>query len=384
MTPALLRQYARLFIPVLFVISGSLASRGHAQADLDGLGPALEAIRAEHDLPAMSGAIVTAEGIRHLATVGVRKKNDPDQTPATDDDLWHLGSCGKAITATLIARLVEAGTLRFDQTLAESFPDAADELPESHRGITLHQLLTHRSGLPANFTLLAYVQETDPAAARRKVFRETIDTPLAHAPGSAYLYSNWGYTLAGHVAERAAGKPFEQLLRDEVFGPLGMTTAGFGGTGTLGQIDQPWPHTGNGRPTLINGPAMDNLPVMAPAGTIHMSMRDWAKFVAEHLKGRQGQSDFLSRDTFRRLHTPAEEVIGDDHYALGWNAVKRGWAGDARALNHGGDNTMNHATAWLAPARGFAVLVATNQSRAQAANDAAATALILAWLNAQD
>ena len=119
-----------------------------------------------------------------------------------------------------------------------------------------------------------------------------------------------------------------------------------------------------------NGKMMDNLPVMGPAGTVHMSLEDWGKFVTEHLKGRRGKSEYLSQATFARLHTA---IKGD--YAMGWITARRPWAGGI-ALNHTGDNTMNYANVWVAPEKGFAVLVATNQSESHAATDEVAAGLI--------
>ena len=88
-------------------------------------------------------------------------------------------------------------------------------------------------------------------------------------PGSKFLYSNLGYIIAAAVVERTTGKPWEKVIAEEVFQPLKMTSADFGGTGTPGKIDQPWPHTQDGAPTGENGPAMDNPPVMGSAGRIH-------------------------------------------------------------------------------------------------------------------
>ncbi|RME89708.1 MAG: hypothetical protein D6766_14370, partial [Verrucomicrobia bacterium] len=100
---------------------------------------------------------------------------------------------------------------------------------------------------------------------------------------------------------------------------------------------------------------------------------DWAAFVAEHLRGERGQGRLLRRSTHRVLHTP----VGDGGMALGWVVVERQWAG-GRALHHTGSNTMNFANAWLAPERGFAILVCCNQGGDAAfrGTDAAVAALI--------
>lgn len=357
------------------LISASAASSQPSPPafDLDNPALALEAIRQKHDLPGLGAAVVTTDGLQTLAVVGVRKKGET--TVVADDDLWHLGSCGKAMTATLIARLVEAGQLRYEQTLGESFPELAPKMEEPLRSVTLLDLLSHRSGLPANFNVLAYRHQADEQSARRKVLLDAMQQPLLSPPGETYHYSNWGYTLAGHVAEQATGQSWEALMREHVFEPLDMTSAGFGGIGTPGELDQPWPHTSNGAPWHSNGPEVDNIPALGPAGRIHMSLEDWAKFAAEHLRGHRGESDYLTRDSFRMLHTAR-----GDGYALGWVVVDRPWAG-GRALNHVGDNTLNHANIWLAPEKGFALLLTTNQSTAHRATDEVATGLIIAWLS---
>ncbi|MFI5178236.1 MAG: serine hydrolase, partial [Vicinamibacterales bacterium] len=113
--------------------------------------------------------------------------------------------------------------------------------------------------------------------------------------------------------------------------------------------------------------------VMGPAGTVHCSLADWAKFIADQLSGLQGHGALLSPAVYTQLHTAP---FGGD-YAFGWLVVQRPWAGGA-AYTHAGSNTMNYAVVWMAPSRDFAVLVTTNQggADAQEGTDEAAAALI--------
>lgn len=337
---------------------------------LDDMKAGLENIRRAHELPALGAALVTVDGVQSLATTGIRKKGS--QVQVTDDDRWHIGSCGKAMTATMMARLVERGSLRWNQSLAESFPDLADQMDEKTKNITLIQLLSHRSGLAANFDLVKYVDAPDLIKARRQVVEDAIQKPLTSPPGQAHLYSNWGYTVAASMAEQATGVSWEELMKSEIFEPLEMSTAGFGGTGTIGQVDQPWPHYSNGRAVPTNGPKMDNVPTMGPAGTMHMTLGDWSKFIIEHLRGVQGKGKLLSQASYEHLQTE----VGD-HYGLGWVVAERDWGG-GKVLNHAGDNTMNFALVWAAPKKGFAVLVVTNKSGAMAATDLVAASIIKA------
>ena len=372
-----------LLVSVLLVASlnGSFARAQSERAqseraqsfDLENLLPDLETERQKWKLPAVGVAIVTSESTPLLNVTGFRKLGADEKV--TTQDLWHLGSCGKAMTATMIARLVQSNQLRWDMSLEEVFPELESRMNDRLKGVTLVQLLSHTSSIDANFETSRYVEEADLMAARYRVVQDAIAEKFDRQPGD-FHYSNWGYTVAAAMAERVTKKTWETLMREEVFVPLKMTSAGFGGTGTIGQIDQPWPHNRLGIPVSSNGPAMDNVPTMGPAGTIHMTLSDWAKFIAEHLKGGRGEGAYLSSEHFAVLH----RVVSND-YALGWGVETRDWGG--KVLTHSGDNTMNHAVVWASPEKDFAVLVVTNRTSAERAVDAFCAKLIRAWLVAR-
>jgi len=330
----------------------------------------LKPIRQKFGVPAMAAAVVTGEGLLIVGAVGVRKSGTG--IPVTLTDQWHLGSDTKAMTATLMARLVERGQLKWDTTMAEVVPDLAPQMHPDFRTVTVLHLLAHRAGLPANLELAKYLGD-DVVALRLRAVREELTKPPQHAPGSHYEYSNLGYIIAGAVGEKISGQSWEKAMRTGIFEPLQMKTAGFGGTGTAGQIDQPWPHSADGEPLTENGPAMDNPPVMGPAGQVHGTIQDWAKFIQDQLRGARGEPALLKSETYQKLHAPP---FGGE-YALGWIVAQRGWGG-GKVLNHAGDNTMNFANVWVAPQRNFAILVCVNQSGGSAfkATDAAVGALV--------
>ena len=332
----------------------------------------LEPIRTEERLPALGAAVVTSRGLLVGGATGVRKSGTG--TLATSDDLWHLGSNTKAMTAVLAATFVERGMLTWDTTLGQTFPDRAASWPADFRAITVAQLLSHRSGLPANLDYDAL------ARSMRSVSEQRLDAvtmaatgKLSSQPGTASAYSNLGYVLTGAIIERIAGQPWEQEMRARLFKPLGMTTCGFGGVGTRGVVDQPWPHRANGEPMPDNGPATDNRPVLGPAGTVHCSTADWSKFIADQLRGARGAPALLRADAYKALHTPR---VGGG-YAFGWGVTSRSFGGGT-VLQHSGSNTMNSSVVWVAPLRDFAVLAVTNQGgeRGQDGVNAAADALI--------
>jgi CubicO group peptidase (beta-lactamase class C family) len=277
------------------------------------------------------------------------------------------------MTATMIGALVEQGKLKWETTIEEVFPDIAETLPPELRKVTLLQLLSHRSGLPANADWRAVSLTGTVMAQRRAALKSAASAKMESTPGAKFGYSNWGYVIVGAMAEKVTRRKWEELITQTIFKPLGMKSVGFGGTGTPGKLDQPWGHAADGKPVAANGPAVDNPPVMGPAGTVHCSLSDWAAFIADQLRGDRGERALLKPETYQRLHTPP---FGGD-YASGWIVAQREW-GEGNVLTHAGSNTMNYAVVWMAPKRDFAVLVCTNQGGPTAAKacDEAAAALI--------
>ena len=202
----------------------------------EGLTRLLKPIRQKHGVPAMAAAIVTSQGAVAVGAVGVRRRGT--EVGVTLLDQWHLGSDTKAMTAALVAVLVERKQLRWDTTVAEVFPDLAAGFNPEVKGVTVKELLSHHAGLPANLNLGQY-QGRDASRERSRAVRETLGLAPQSSPGSKYQYSNLGYILAGAIVEQLTGRSWEAAMQEEIFTPLRMASAGFGGTGTAGQLDQP-------------------------------------------------------------------------------------------------------------------------------------------------
>ena len=144
---------------------------------------ALEAIRVRHHLPALGGALVTSKRLTAMAVTGVRKVGT--DVAATPDDLWHLGSDTKAMTAAWIAQVVSDGKLTWESTIGAVLAAESAGGPDAFRGITLLQLLSHRAGLPANIDWRRASRTADtPHAQRLAAVRMAAATPLDSAPGS--------------------------------------------------------------------------------------------------------------------------------------------------------------------------------------------------------
>jgi len=179
------------------------------------------------DVPAVIGAVTDADGLIDIAVVGTRSRTDP--TPATTADQWHLGSCGKSITAMLYARLVELGLTEWGRPIADLFPDIVANA-SAWATPTIDDLLHCRAGVPANPTtkaMLAAHKSTKPVVEQRTEAVQRVLRSDPSNPGDS-AYSNLGYAMVGAAIDRIVDGSYETALYEHVLEPLGITTAGFG------------------------------------------------------------------------------------------------------------------------------------------------------------
>jgi CubicO group peptidase (beta-lactamase class C family) len=303
--------------------------------------PQLELIRNKYGLPSLSAAGIFNGQTVGVAAVGVRHIEKPEKV--TLEDAYQLGSITKSFTATMIARLVERGILRFDMTLAESLPKIA--MRPEYKIVTLEMLLTHRSGMTDNVE----APDGELQQARKMYLEKALALPRGQ---QKYFYSNVGYVAAAMIAEVATGKTWQDLIREEVFVPLEMKSADFG----FGTNADPAPHVWD-KPFLRKVRAVGlpydngNSQVLEGADGIRCALTDLAKYVAAHLQS----SSFLSRDTWNYLH---QDPFGKE-YAFGWGLVTRPGSKGV-ILSHSGSNTFNYAVIWIISEKGIAMLAASN------------------------
>ena len=345
-------------IASLVIVFGGTLGLGTIEAQTEkGLTELAGTMVKDSGFPAVFVAIDRGTENPLIAAAGIRKSGN--NTPVTSDDKIHLGSCTKSMTAVLIARLVEQKKLAWTDTIETRMPEVAKKIPESHRQVTLAQLLQHRSGFPADARNWWMRDGATISEFRIAILTDSLNNLPLKPAGKEELYSNLGYMTAGLMAEYAMGSSWEQLIQQYVFHPLDMATAGFGPPSTLGSLEQPWGHllTEDNR---FNALQHDNAPALGPAGTVHMSVRDWCKYC--QIFCGNGPKGYLSDDSIKKLVTPDL----NDKYALGWGAVDRPWAG-GRALTHSGSNTMWFSTVWIAPAEKTVYIVSVNVGGGKAA-----------------
>lgn len=363
-----------------------------AQAGPENLNELLEPIRVQHGVPALAAAFVRGADLIALGAVGTREIDGTERVQP--NDRWHLGSCTKSMTATLIALLVEQGKLSWETTIAEIFPDLLEKIQPKYHKLTPLHFLSHQAGLPGQqrgqdayaqlhnqmWTLRGLLRQQ-----RRAAVEIVLSRPPVAEPGTFFNYSNHGFIIAGAMAEQVTGQSWEDLIQQLLFKPLAMESVGFGAPGTASTVDQPRGHTNYCAPVApgSHSPVADNPPVYGPAGTVHSSISDWARYISLHLRGAQGEEGLLLKpEGFQRLH---EDPFGQNYYALGWALAQRNWAGGP-VIWHDGSNTLWYAVVWIAPRRNAAFLAATNTADCPIddagfwATDAAVGAMIQKYL----
>lgn len=301
--------------------------------------------------PSLAAAAIVDGDLIAAGAMGVRKQGTDVAVTLTDK--YHIGSCSKSMTATLAAMAVEEGKVSWDTHITSIFKDI--DIHEGYHATTLQHLLSHQGGCPTNPDDALWQKLCEaigsPSSQRMQLVRGVLAQKPYYLPGEGAKYSNSGYAIAGAMLETIFGRPYETLLTDKLFKHLEMHSAGFGAPATPGKLDQPLGHD----PEPVEaGPHADNPAALAPAGTVHCSILDFAKYAQFHLMGQP--KGILRQDSLETLHHPAHK---DMEYALGWEVVEREWA-DGQALTHSGSNTTFFAVMWLAPRKKFAVVTACN------------------------
>jgi dipeptidyl aminopeptidase/acylaminoacyl peptidase/CubicO group peptidase (beta-lactamase class C family) len=291
--------------------------------------------------------VATAYGVLNVRT----------GAPVSTDALFQIGSITKVWTATVVLALADDGLLDLDTPVAEVLPELRLADPEVTKSVTPRHLLNHTSGIDGDvFTdtgrgddcLERYVDVLGEAAQN-------------HPMGATWSYCNSGYVLLGRVIEKVTGKTWDQVMRERLLAPLGLTHTATLPEEALLFAAAVGHDERDGE--LVPAPAWTLPRSLGPAGLITSTVTDVLAFARTHLlAGVAGDgTTVLSADSCAEMAAhqadlPDRYVLGDS-WGLGW--IRFGWDGH-RLLGHDGNTIGQAAFLRMLPEQGLAVALLTN------------------------
>ena len=293
-----------------------------------------------------AGVVLVAKGDAPLFAEGfglADREHGIRWTPGTVSD---IGSITKQFTGAAILKLEEDGKLSVDDPITRYFQG----VPADKAGITLHQLLTHSSGLSD-----PDIGDFDPVPLA-EYLKQVFAQPLLFAPGKGYTYSNANFSLLGAILEKLSGKTYETVLRERLFLPNGMYETGY----TLpswgdSRFAQGYEADGGRwgtfleRPTAADGPHW----ALRANGGIHTTVYDMLRWARALLTGR-----VLTPASMKKLWAPHVSEGGDTFYGYGWSIAKA--PDGTKIVTHNGGNGIYFADLAIVPDTGLVVFLMTN------------------------
>jgi CubicO group peptidase (beta-lactamase class C family) len=270
----------------------------------------------------------------------------------TLNDFFHIGSCGKSVLAVMAGKLVEQGTMRWEERVLDRLPEYRELANPAYGDVTLEDLFLCRGGIAAYTSDDEVLPDISPRSVdprldfARYLLSRPPSAPRLQDGRFRHLYSNASYTVAACMIERAADAPWEELVAQTLSRELGYAVH-IGWPNTLNAQYQPWGHgwweeqaTGNkeqdesrsratsrsGESSVANASVNSGLKpgatdqgasplrvygpedpyalsiLLAPAGDLSMKPLDYAKYVQWHLQGLRGHDGYLKSETMRYIH----------------------------------------------------------------------------------
>jgi CubicO group peptidase (beta-lactamase class C family) len=246
------------------------------------------------------------------------------KTPVTPGHLFRIASVSKPFTSAAIFSMIEQGRLALDDSIFGEKGRLGLEFgktpPERVKEITVHHLLTHTCGGWSNKG--ADPMFLHPGMNHRELIEWTLaNQPLTHQPGTAYVYSNFGYCILGRLLEKLTGLPYAQAMLREVLVKCGITAMRIAGSILAERAAEEVTYHANG----AGNPYGMNVARMDSHGGWLATAGDLVKF-AMRVDGFPNPPDILRAETIKTMTTP---TAASEHYACGWsvNKVPNWWHG---------------------------------------------------------
>ena len=268
-----------------------------------------------------------------------------NKIPFTDQSLYTIGSITKPFTATAIMLLYSKGKISLTDPIDLYF----NNVPADKKQITIHQLLTHSSGLPG--AIGDDYEAIDDITFQQRAWTQ----PLLFSPGTGYEYSNVGYSLLGMIVEKSSGEKYSTFLENHIFQPAGMRTAGYQNPDAdYNQLVHGYTQDGADWGTSHDKKWNGDEPYwhLKANGGILMSAKDMYQW---YLALRENK--ILSPELLKLQTTPFVDEGGGSYYSYGYAVDQEG-----ECVQHNGSNRIFKADFRWFPKKDFFFFSASNDA----------------------
>lgn len=335
---------SRRFLLALLAGAGLLAAQPPVTAELDRIASGYASQR--HFM----GAVLVAKDGKVLLEKAYGQANVEWSVPNVTDGRFRLGSITKQFTATAILQLVAEGKLSLDAPLCQFL----DSCPEAWKGVRVHHLLNHTSGIPSYTGLPEF---RTPRLRRLPLTPVAIamlskDKPLEFKPGEKMNYNNTGYVLLGHIIEKVSGQNYAEYLKTNIFDPLGMNATGYDETEQILEkrvAGYNWSSKGYRNATFLD------MSLPHAAGSLYSTVGDLYKW-DRALYGEK----ILSAAMKQKMFAP-----GLNDYAYGWSVTNKN---NRQTISHGGGIFGFSTMIQRFPEQDAVVIVLSNVANVSAGN----------------
>lgn len=301
--------------------------------------------------PGMAMAIVQNNRIVFMKGYGVRQAGVA--APVTTDTVFRAASVSKPFTSTLTGILVEKQQLNWDDKVVNYVPTFALKSSSNTQSLTIKNLLSHTGGLPSH----AYDDLIENNVSFENIVPRLREVNPTCAPGQCYNYQNVLYSVTADVLEACTGKTFDQLMREQIFIPLGMNNASTTYEAMINNPNAARPHVkSNGR--WVATKVKPTYYRVSPAGGINVSIKDMANWLRAEMGHRP---DVISPAVINKITTPVVNTSSEIHkysssrwrqtrvskaqYGLGWRIYD--YAGHKMVYHRGGVEGFRAEVAYL-------------------------------------
>ena len=328
--------------------------------------PVVDYLQSQVDsaFPGATIAVGYRDSVVLLAAVG--HYGADDKRPVTTETIYDLASLTKVIALTTeCILLVDQGKLDLDAPVQHYLPEFRGQMKDQ---VTIRHLLTHSAGLAADLSLWDSTRTRSAALAM-------VDTaPLLSPPGTRFVYSDLSAIVLMQAVERITGRPFDQLLADDVFTPLGMMATRFVPPNAWRNHIAPTELDTYFRHRLLIGEVHDESAarlggVSGNAG-LFSSAPDLAKFATWLLDARAGRPGLLRADSgVVHRFTTKQDIPPGSSRALGWDTPSEtSSAGTKMGPNAFGHTGFTGTSIWFDPDRDLFIILLTNRVNPTRAN----------------